>query len=61
MFADIVIFDPNTIADRETFEKPHQYAVGVLDFFVNGIQVLKNGGHTGAKPGRAVMGPGKVK
>lgn len=61
MFADVVIFDPNTIADRATFEKPHQYAVGVLDVFVNGIQVLKNGEHTGAKPGRAVWGPGKIK
>jgi N-acyl-D-amino-acid deacylase len=61
MFADIVIFDPNTIADRATFEKPHQYAVGVRDVFVNGAQVLKNGEHTGAKPGRAVWGPGKVK
>ncbi|MDQ6787720.1 MAG: D-aminoacylase [Acidobacteriota bacterium] len=61
MFADIVIFDPNTIADRATFENPHQYAVGVRDVFVNGAQVLKNGEHTGAKPGRAVWGPGKVK
>ncbi len=61
MFADIVIFDPNTIADRATFEKPHQYAVGVRDVFVNGTQVLKNGEHTGAKPGRAVWGPGKIK
>lgn len=61
MFADIVIFDPNIIADRATFEKPHQYAVGVRDVFVNGAQVLKNGEHTGAKPGRAVWGPGKVK
>lgn len=60
-FADIVIFDPNTIADRATFEKPHQYAVGMSDVFVNGAQVLKNGEHTGAKPGRAVWGPGKVK
>ncbi len=61
MFADIVIFDPNTIADRATFQKPHQYAVGVRDVFVNGAQVLKNGEHTGAKPGRAVWGPGKIK
>ena len=61
MFADIVIFDPNTIADRATFQKPHQYAVGVRDVFVNGTQVLKNGEHTGAKPGRAVWGPGKIK
>jgi N-acyl-D-amino-acid deacylase len=61
MFADVVIFDPQTIADRATFENPHQYAVGVRDVFVNGIQVLKNGEHTGAKPGRAVWGPGKIR
>lgn len=61
MFADVVIFDPNTIADRATFENPHQLAVGVKDVFVNGIHVLKDGEHTGAKPGRALYGPGKVK
>ncbi len=61
MFADIVIFDPATIADRATFEKPHQYAVGVKQVFVNGVQVLKDGEHTGAKPGRALSGPGKTK
>jgi N-acyl-D-amino-acid deacylase len=61
MFADVVVFDPQTIADRATFESPHQYAVGVRDVFVNGIQVLKNGEHTGAKPGRAVWGPGKIR
>lgn len=60
MFADVVIFDPQTIADRSTFEKPHQYSVGVRDVFVNGQQVLRNGEHTGAKPGRALWGPGKV-
>ena len=60
MFADVVIFDPKTIADRATFEKPHQYSVGVRDVFVNGQHVLKNGQHTGAKPGRALWGPGKV-
>src|ERR1043165_1930917 len=60
MFADVVIFDPKTIADRATFENPHQYSVGVRDVFVNGQQVLKNGEHTGAKPGRALWGPGKV-
>src|SRR6266567_5390542 len=60
MFADVVVFDPATIADRATFEKPHQYAVGVKHVFVNGVQVLKNGEHTGAKPGRALWGPGKV-
>jgi N-acyl-D-amino-acid deacylase len=60
MFADVVIFDPQTIADRATFEQPHQYSVGVRDVFVNGVQVLKNGEHTGLKPGRALWGPGKV-
>jgi len=59
-FADVVVFDPKTIADRATYEKPHQYAVGVRDVFVNGVQVLKDGEHTGAKPGRALWGPGKV-
>ena len=60
MFADIVIFDPKTIGDRATFAKPHQYAVGMKHVFVNGVQVLKDGEHTGAKPGRALWGPGKV-
>jgi N-acyl-D-aspartate/D-glutamate deacylase len=60
MFADVVVFDPATVADRATFEKPHQYAVGVKQVFVNGVQVLKDGEHTGAKPGRALWGPGKV-
>ena len=59
MFADIVVFDPATIADRATFQKPHQYAVGMKHVFVNGTQVLKDGEHTGAKPGRALWGPGK--
>jgi N-acyl-D-amino-acid deacylase len=61
MYADVVVFDPATIADRATFEKPHQYATGVRHVFVNGTQVLKDGEHTGAKPGRALWGPGKVK
>ena len=60
MFADLVVFDPATIADRATFEKPHQYAVGMKHVFVNGVQVLKDGEHTGAKPGRALWGPGKA-
>ena len=60
MFADIVVFDPATIADRATFDKPHQYAVGMKHVFVNGVQVLKDGEHTGAKPGRALWGPGKL-
>jgi N-acyl-D-amino-acid deacylase len=58
-FADVVVFDPKTIGDRATFEKPHQYSVGVQHVFVNGQQVLKDGEHTGAKPGRALWGPGK--
>ncbi|MGB5301732.1 MAG: D-aminoacylase [Gemmatimonadota bacterium] len=57
-FADVVVFDPETIADRATFEKPHQYAVGVHHVFVNGEAVITNGGPTGAKPGRVVRGPG---
>ncbi len=61
MFADVVVFDPATISDRATFEKPHQYAVGVKHVFVNGVQVIKDGNHTGAKPGRALWGPGKTK
>src|SRR3989441_5914879 len=61
MFADVVVFDPQTIADRATFEKPHQLAVGVKHVFVNGVQVLKDGEHTGAKPGRALWGRGKIK
>lgn len=59
-FADIVIFDPATIADKATFEKPHQFAVGVRDVFVNGVQMLKDGNHTGKFSGRALWGPGKV-
>ena len=59
MFADVVVFDPATIADRATFDKPHQFAVGMKHVFVNGVQVLKDGEHTGAKPGRALYGPGK--
>ena len=57
-FADIVVFDPATIADHATFDKPQQFATGVRDVFVNGVQVLKNGEHTGATPGQVVRGPG---
>ena len=60
MFADVVVFDPAMIADRATFDKPHQYAVGMKQVFVNGVPVIKDGEHTGAKPGRALWGPGKV-
>jgi N-acyl-D-amino-acid deacylase len=57
-FADIVIFDPSSIADHATYAKPQQYATGVNDVFINGVQVLRDGEHTGAKPGRVVRGPG---
>jgi N-acyl-D-aspartate/D-glutamate deacylase len=61
MFADVVVFDPAAIADRATFENPHQYAVGVRHVLVNGSQVIRNGEHTGAKPGRALWGSGRTK
>ncbi len=57
-FADVVVFDPETITDHATFPQPHQYATGVQHVFINGVQVLQNGEHTGAKPGRIVHGPG---
>jgi N-acyl-D-amino-acid deacylase len=58
-YADVVIFDPATVGDRATFEQPHQLSVGVRDVWVNGTQVLANGSHTGATPGRIVEGPGR--
>ncbi len=57
-YADVVVFDPATIQDHATFEQPHQYATGMIHVFVNGVQVLNDGEHTGAKPGRVVRGPG---
>ncbi len=61
-YADLAIFDPAKIQDHATFENPHQYSTGMVHVFVNGIQVLENGEHTNAKPGRVVRGPGwKVK
>jgi N-acyl-D-amino-acid deacylase len=57
-FADVVVFDPATIADHATFEDPHQLSTGVLHVWVNGTQVLRAGEHTGATPGRVVRGRG---
>lgn len=57
-FADVVVFDPAKIQDHATYEKPHQYATGMVHVFVNGVSVLRDGEHTGAKPGRFVRGPG---
>jgi N-acyl-D-amino-acid deacylase len=57
-FADVVVFDPAKIQDHATYDQPHQYSTGVVHVFVNGVQVLKDGEHTGAKPGRFVRGPG---
>jgi N-acyl-D-amino-acid deacylase len=57
-FADVVVFDPARVQDHATYEKPQQFATGVQQVFVNGVQVIKNGEHTGAMPGRVVRGPG---
>jgi N-acyl-D-amino-acid deacylase len=57
-YADIAIFDANKVQDHATFEKPQQYSTGMVHVFVNGMQVLENGEHTGARPGRVVRGPG---
>lgn len=57
-FADLAIFNPATVGDKATFENPHQYAIGMEYVLVNGVPVLSAGEHTGAKPGRAVRGPG---
>ncbi len=60
-YADVVLFDPGAIQDHATFEEPHQYSTGVDHVWVNGVQVLKNGEHTGNFPGRFVKGPGAKK
>ncbi|HNQ90364.1 MAG TPA: D-aminoacylase [Verrucomicrobiota bacterium] len=57
-YADVVVFDPAAIRDRATYEQPHQYAVGVRHVLVNGVPVIRDGEHTGARPGRVVRGPG---
>ncbi|MFQ6046576.1 MAG: amidohydrolase family protein, partial [Gemmatimonadales bacterium] len=59
-FADVVVFDPATITDHATFDEPHQYATGMEHVFVNGVQVLRDGEHTGETPGRVVRGPGWI-
>ncbi|PYO97156.1 MAG: dihydroorotase [Gemmatimonadetes bacterium] len=58
MYADVLIFDPATIIDRATYEQPNQLSVGVRELFVNGVEVVREGVHTGAKPGMKVVGPG---
>ena len=57
-FADVVVFDPETVGDVATYEEPHQISLGINHVFVNGVEVVDHGRHTGAKPGRAVRGPG---
>jgi len=57
-YADVVVFDPSTVQDHGTFERPHQYATGMRDVLVNGQQVLREGEHTGATPGRVIRGRG---
>ncbi len=58
MYADVVVFDPATIQEHTTYEKPNQASTGVREVFVNGVEVIRDGRHTGAKPGRVVRGPG---
>jgi N-acyl-D-aspartate/D-glutamate deacylase len=58
MYADVMIFDPNTIIDRATYEKPHQLSVGMQYVLVNGVAIVDGGKVTGAKPGMLVRGPG---
>jgi N-acyl-D-amino-acid deacylase len=60
MFADLVVFDPATIADRATYERPHQLAVGVKRVLVSGVEVWRDRAATGTMPGRALRGPGYV-
>lgn len=58
MYADVVVFDPAKIQEHSTYERPNQVSTGVLEVFVNGVEVIRDGRHTGAKPGRVVRGPG---
>jgi N-acyl-D-amino-acid deacylase len=59
-YADLVVFDPETVIDHATYERSHQLSTGIRDVLVNGVAVLRNGAHTASKPGRAVRGPGWV-
>jgi N-acyl-D-aspartate/D-glutamate deacylase len=56
-WADVVVFDPKTVDDTATFEKPKQYPLGTDRVIVNGVAVIENGTHTGARPGKVVVGP----
>jgi N-acyl-D-amino-acid deacylase len=58
MYADVVVFDPQTIRENSTYEKPNQLSTGVDAVLVNGVEVVRDGRHTGARPGRIVRGPG---
>jgi len=58
-WADLVVFDPDHVIDRATFDNPHAYPIGINDVMVNGVTVVRNGEHTGAKPGRPLYGPGR--
>ena len=57
-FADVLVFDPDTIIDRATFKEPHQYSTGMEHVLINGTAVIRDGQHTNATPGRVVRGPG---
>jgi len=58
-FADVAVFDPAKIQDHATYAEPHRYATGMVHVLVNGVPVLRDGEHTGARPGRVVFGPAR--